>query len=201
MKKRLFDFVFSFIGLLILAPLFLVLSVSIKLSDAGPVFFSQERVGYQKRLFRIWKFRTMCVGAETKGPSITQSGDSRVTKLGIWLRKSKLDELPQLFNVLIGEMSFIGPRPEVPRYVAMYTIQEQSVLALRPGITDLATLRFRNEEAMLAKVNDPDKFYREYCIPKKIALNLEYAERASLASDIRLIFATLAAIFWGGRNR
>jgi lipopolysaccharide/colanic/teichoic acid biosynthesis glycosyltransferase len=197
MMKRAFDIVVAFVGLVALAPVFIVIALVIKLGDPGPVFFSQERIGLGGRPFRIRKFRTMKVNAEKSGPSITKAGDSRVTKLGVGLRKWKLDELPQLFNVLLGEMALVGPRPEVPRYVALYTPEQRRVLALRPGVTDLATLRFRNEEAMLAKAEDPEEFYRQYCIPKKIALNLEYAKRASLTSDIGLIFATLAAIFSG----
>lgn len=197
MTKRAFDLIVSFLGLVVLAPVFVLIAVAIKLSDRGPVFFGQERIGLGGKPFRIQKFRTMRLNAEKQGPSITKAGDSRVTKLGALLRKWKLDELPQLLNVFRGHMAIVGPRPEVPRYVALYTEEQRRVLALRPGITDLATLRFRNEEAMLAKAEDPEIFYREYCIPKKIALNLEYAERARLVTDIALIFATLAAIFTG----
>jgi lipopolysaccharide/colanic/teichoic acid biosynthesis glycosyltransferase len=197
MTKRTFDVIVSFLGLVMLAPVFLLIAAAIKLSDRGPVFFYQERIGLRGKQFRIRKFRTMRLNAEKEGPSITKAGDSRVTKLGAVLRKWKLDELPQLFNVFCGEMAIVGPRPEVPCYVALYTEEQRRVLALRPGITDLATLRFRNEEAMLAKAENPEAFYREYCIPKKIALNLEYAKRARLVTDIALIFATLAAIFTG----
>lgn len=194
MTKRLFDLAVSLAAVLLLAPVFVALAVLVWAGDGGAPFFSQERIGRRGRPFRILKFRTMRVGAEKMGPSITSAGDARVTPLGRILRQWKLDELPQLLNVLKGDMSFVGPRPEVPRYVALYTGEQRRVLDLRPGITDLATLEFRNEEALLAEAPDPERFYREQCLPRKIALNLEYAARASLGADIRLIFRTLAAI-------
>jgi lipopolysaccharide/colanic/teichoic acid biosynthesis glycosyltransferase len=139
----------------------------------------------------------MRVDAEKLGPSITKGGDVRITASGRFLRKWKLDELPQLVNVLAGQMSFVGPRPEVPRYVALYTEDQHRVLELKPGITDLATLKFRNEEELLAQTGDPELFYREHCIPTKIRLNMEYAAHASFFTDLRLIFSTLFAIING----
>ena len=200
MMKRAFDLALSLGGLVVLAPLLLVLGAIIWSRDGCPVFFRQERVGKGGRNFKIWKFRTMQIEAERHGAQITRRGDARVTSLGIILRKWKLDELPQLLNVLVGEMSLVGPRPEVPRYVAYYTAAQRQVLHLRPGITDLATLRFRNEEKLLATAVDPEKFYREYCIPRKVALNLEYSTRASLISDIGLLIATVGAILAGDKG-
>jgi lipopolysaccharide/colanic/teichoic acid biosynthesis glycosyltransferase len=194
MAKRSFDLVLSFLGLLFLSPVLLLVAMAVTLGDGGPVFYRQERVGQGGRTFRIWKFRTMRVDADKLGPRITKDGDVRVTAAGRFLRKWKLDELPQLVNVLCGEMSLVGPRPEVPRYVALYSDRQRRVLTLRPGITDLATLEFRNEEELLAKAEDPERFYREHCIPRKVELNLQYAARASLLADLRLIYATVIAI-------
>jgi lipopolysaccharide/colanic/teichoic acid biosynthesis glycosyltransferase len=147
--KRLFDMTFAALGLVVLSPLFVVLAMAVKLSSRGPVLFRQERVGKDGRPFYIVKFRSMVVNAEDLGLGVTRDGDPRITAMGRFLRKTKLDELPQLWNVLVGEMSFVGPRPEVPRYVAQYTPEQRRVLALKPGITDLATLEFRREEEML----------------------------------------------------
>jgi lipopolysaccharide/colanic/teichoic acid biosynthesis glycosyltransferase len=189
--KRLFDVVFSALGLLVLAPLLLVLAVLIKSSEKGPVFFLQERVGRHGRLFKIWKFRTMVVNAERLGHSITAGNDRRITPVGRWLRKTKCDELPQLWNVLRGDMSFVGPRPEVPRYVALYTAEQRKVLELKPGITDLATLEFRREEELLTRAVDLETFYTRECIPRKIALNISYAREANLWTDVKIILRTI----------
>jgi lipopolysaccharide/colanic/teichoic acid biosynthesis glycosyltransferase len=189
--KRSYDIVFAALGLLILSPLMLLIAVVVRLNDNGPVFFLQERVGRYGRLFWIWKFRTMVVGAEKRGPSVTKVGDQRVTAAGRILRKTKLDELPQLWNVLRGEMSFVGPRPEVPRYVARYTPEQRQVLNLIPGVTDLATLEFRHEEELLQNVPDTEKFYVEYCLPRKVELNLEYNRHANLWQDTRIILRSL----------
>lgn len=202
--KRLFDLCFSIIGLIILSPLFLLLAIWVKVSDGGPVLFRQERVGLNGRRFWILKFRSMIVNAAAAGPSITRDGDARITRAGRILRKTKLDELPQLWNVMVGEMSFVGPRPEVSEYVAKYTAEERRVLALKPGITDLATLEFRNEEEMLREESrnrnvetgkELERFYLEYCVPRKIQLNLEYAQRANLLQDLRIILRTLFPFF------
>jgi len=189
--KRIYDVMLAALGLLILSPVLLLIGVLVKLSDGGPVLFLQDRVGRSGRRFWICKFRTMILGAEKQGPSITKSGDGRVTTIGRWLRRTKLDELPQLWNVVRGDMSFVGPRPEVPRYVARYSPAQREVLRLKPGITDLASLEFRREEELLDGVPDPDKFYVEYCLPRKIELNLEYDRRANLWRDTLIILRTV----------
>ena len=189
--KRGYDLLFSSLGLVVVSPLGLLIALAIKLTDHGPVFFRQQRVGQFGRLFWIWKFRTMIVDAETRGLSVTRDGDPRVTSLGRVLRKTKLDELPQLWNVFRGEMSFVGPRPEVPRYVAHYTPEQRQILNVPPGITDLATLQFRREEELLRGVTDIESFYLEHCLPQKIQLNLQYLQRANLWQDTRIIWRTL----------
>lgn len=194
MSKRLFDLFFSLLGLLLLSPLLLLLAIIVRLSSDGPVFFRQQRVGRGGRRFYIAKFRSMVVDAEKLGLGVTRDGDSRITRIGRFLRKTKLDELPQLWNVFLGDMSFVGPRPELPRYVERYTAQQRRVLALMPGVTDLATLEFRNEEELLGTVADTEKFYVEYCMPRKIELNLAYAARANLREDIKIILRTLLSL-------
>ena len=189
--KRLFDVVCSAFGLLLLAPLLLVLAVLIKVADRGPILFLQERVGRHGQRFKIWKYRTMVVNAEKLGGSITAGKDPRITPIGRWLRKTKCDELPQLWNVLRGDMSFVGPRPEVPRYVALYTPEQRKVLELKPGITDLATLEFRHEEELLNRAVDVETFYVRECVPRKIALNLSYARGANLLTDLKIILRTV----------
>jgi lipopolysaccharide/colanic/teichoic acid biosynthesis glycosyltransferase len=189
--KRAFDLLFAAGGLLFLSPVFGLLAVAVKLSDGGPAFYRQQRVGQNGRLFVILKFRSMVLNTEKIGLSVTKDGDPRITRVGRFLRKSKLDELPQLWNVLRGDMSFVGPRPEVPRYVARYTAEQRQVLALKPGITDLATLAFRNEEELLRNAADTEKFYLEYCVPRKIELNLAYARQANVWKDIKIIVRTL----------
>jgi lipopolysaccharide/colanic/teichoic acid biosynthesis glycosyltransferase len=191
MMKRCYDIFFSFLGLAVVSPALLVIGLAVKMSDGGPVFFRQKRVGWRGKNFRIWKFRTMIVGAEKMGLSITRSGDARVTRVGRVLRRTKLDELPQLWNVLRGEMSFVGPRPEVPHYVEQYTVQQRKVLQLKPGITDVATLAFRHEEELLRSAQDAESFYIQCCIPKKIELNLAYTQRATLWEDSKIIWRTL----------
>jgi len=190
-SKRLYDIFFAFAGLLLLSPLFCLIALFVKLSDGGPVFFFQRRIGFAGRPFWIWKFRTMRVNAEKLGASITKGGDPRITRAGRLLRKTKLDELPQLWNVLKGEMSLVGPRPEVPQYVERFTISQRAVLQIKPGITDLATLAFRNEEELLKSARDVEDFYLNLCVPKKIELNLQYARRANLWEDTKIILQTL----------
>ena len=189
--KRLFDVAWAGLGLVVLSPVLLLIATRIKLAGDGPVFFRQQRVGRSGRLFWIWKFRTMVVAAEGQGLGVTRSGDARITPVGRWLRRTKLDELPQLWNVLRGEMSLVGPRPEVPQYVARYTPAQRGVLSLKPGITDLATLEFRDEEKRLAEAGDVESFYLEHCLPRKIELNQQYAQHASLWRDTRVILQTL----------
>ena len=197
MLKRTFDILASFMGLVILSPLFLVMAVWIKCDSRGPVFYRQSRVGRGNRDFRLYKFRSMYVDSDKKGLLTVGGHDSRVTKAGYFIRKYKIDELPQLINVLIGDMSFVGPRPEVRRYVNLYTEQQLHVLDVRPGITDRASVKYRNENDLLAKAADPEEYYIKVIMPDKLAINLEYVAHHSLWSDIRIIFSTFAAI--GGK--
>ncbi len=189
--KRLYDLVLAGIGFLLLSPVLALLAVGIKLADRGPVFYWQRRIGRNGQPFDIWKFRSMVADADQLGPAITQGGDARITPIGRFLRATKLDELPQLWNVLTGDMSLVGPRPEVPRYVERYTPDQRRILECRPGITDLATLRFRGEEALLRPAEDVEDFYVRSCLPRKIALNLQYAQRANLFTDTWIILQTL----------
>lgn len=192
--KRCFDITASALGLLFLALPFLVIAVIIKATSKGPVFFRQVRVGKDGKEFRIFKFRTMVVDAEKKGMQITVGADSRITGIGKFLRKTKVDELPQLINVFIGQMSFVGPRPEVPKYVNMYTDYQRNVLKIKPGITELASIVYRDENDVLAKSENPEETYINDIMPKKIALNMEYMQKLGLFYDIKLIFMTFAAI-------
>ena len=195
MGKRIFDLILATAGLLLTWPLLVFSFVAIKLDDGGPWLFRQIRIGRAGRPFQILKIRTMRPHAA--GPSVTARGDPRVTRVGHWLRQTKLDELPQLWNVLVGEMSMVGPRPEVPRYVEMYSPSQREVLRLRPGITDEASIEFRDEEKLLADAPEPEAFYIEHCIPRKIAINLAYARKASVARDIGVILRTLMALLQG----
>ncbi len=196
--KRAMDVCGSLVGLILLAPLFVLVAVAIRLDawggTGGPVFFAQERVGRDEVRFRMWKFRTMRVNAERYGAQLTVGADPRITRVGRWLRRSKLDELPQLFNVLLGQMSLVGPRPEVPRYVALYDHEQRAVLRLVPGITDPASIRYRDEAAVLASAADPERRYVDEIMPEKIRLNLEYAERATPLSDLLVILSTLGLV-------
>ena len=192
--KRLFDLAAAGTGLLVLAPLLAAIAAVILVEDGRPVFFRQERVGRDGRPFRIWKFRTMVRDAGRRGMAITVGRDPRITRIGHWLRRFKLDELPQLWNVVRGEMSLVGPRPEVPRYVALYTPEQRRVLALVPGITDPASIAYRDEAALLAESDDPERLYVERIMPDKIRINLDYAARRSLWSDLRVILETLVKI-------
>ncbi len=195
MAKRLFDIVCAGLGLVLLSPLLLAVAVWIKLDSRGPVMFRQERVGRFGAPFRIHKFRTMRVDAPRLGPQITIGDDARITRSGRWLRATKVDELPQLWDVLRGAMSLVGPRPEVPRYVALYPAElRELVLSVRPGITDPASLSFRNESELLARAEDPEREYVEVVMPMKLRLAADYVRNASLGGDIRLILATLGAI-------
>lgn len=190
--KRLFDVIASGLGLVVLSPLFLVLAIWIKLDSKGPVFYRQVRVGRNNKDFRIFKFRSMRVGAD-KGTLVTIGGrDPRVTRSGYWIRKFKLDELPQLINVFIGDMSLVGPRPEVRHYVDYWTPEQMRVLDVRPGITDPASIKFRNENELMEKAEDPEKYYIEVIMQEKIKLYLEYVEKHNFFYDIALIFKT----FW-----
>lgn len=192
--KRTFDIVASGLGLIILSPVFIILAVWIKADSRGPVFYRQVRVGRKNRDFRLFKFRSMRPDSDKLGLITVGGHDPRVTRSGYYIRKYKLDELPQLINVFIGDMSLVGPRPEVRKYVDMYTPEQMRVLSVRPGITSLASIRYRNENDILAAADDPDRAYIERVMPDKIAIDLEYVERATLWNDIKLIFSTFREI-------
>ena len=192
--KRIFDIVASGIGLILHSPLFVILAIWIKCDSIGPVFYKQVRVGRNNMDFQLFKFRSMRVGSDKKGLITVGGHDPRITRSGYYIRKYKLDEFPQLINVFKGDMSLVGPRPEVRKYVDMYTEEQMHVLDVRPGITDLASIRYRNENELLERVNDPDKYYVEVIMPDKLRINLEYVARHSFTFDIRLIFQTFRAI-------
>ena len=192
--KRVMDIVISGGALLVIWPVLLLIALAIKIDDPGPVFYRQVRVGRNGKEFRIFKFRTMVVDADKKGLAITVGRDHRITRMGRLLRKTKLDELAQLINVLIGEMSFVGPRPEVPKYVNMYTPYQRQVLLVRPGITDYASIAYRNENDMLEGADDPEKMYIDVIMPDKIELNMKYLREISPLADIRLILSTIIAV-------
>lgn len=191
--KRAFDFIFSFIGLILLSPIFLIISLLIALSSKGGVFYKQTRVGKDNIDFKVYKFRSMIVNADKKGLlSIGKDGrDPRITKIGYILRKYKLDELPQLINVLKGDMSLVGPRPEVRKYVDLYDNKQKEILKVRPGITDIASITFRNENDLLSQSPNPEQYYIQEIMPKKISLSLEYVKTRTLIKDIKLIFKTI----------
>ena len=195
--KRAMDIVISAAALCVLWPVLLLIALAIVVDDPGPVFYRQVRVGRGGRPFRIFKFRTMVVDADKKGLSITVGRDSRITRVGAFLRKTKLDELAQLLNVLCGQMSFVGPRPEVPRYVELYTPYQRQVLLVRPGITDYASIAYRNENDLLAGAKDPERMYIETVMPDKIELNMKYLREISPLTDVRLIFRTVLAVIAG----
>jgi len=189
--KRVFDLFWATVGLCLIWPVFLVIGLLVKVEDRGPIFFRQRRIGRHGHPFRMWKFRTMVVDAEQKGSALTVGRDPRITRVGHWLRDTKVDELPQLINVMLGEMSFVGPRPEVRKYVDLYSEDQRQVLDLRPGITDLASVKYRRESELLAASSDPDRTYVEEIMPEKIRINLEYAAQANIWSDVRVILLTL----------
>ena len=193
--KRLFDIVFSLSGLTVLSPFILFLAILIKEEDGGSVFYRGVRVGRHGKPFRIFKFRTMVVNAENIGGPSTADDDPRITKIGKFIRKYKLDELPQLINVLKGEMSFVGPRPQVEWAVDLYSQEEQEILKVRPGITDYASLRFSNEGEILRGSTDPDKDYMQKIHPEKMRLGLEYVRTRSFWGDIKIILQTIAVMF------
>jgi len=192
--KRIFDLCVSAAGLVVLAPLLVVIALLIRLDSRGPVLYRGVRIGRYGREFEIFKFRTMVADAERLGASSTPEDDPRITRVGRVLRRYKLDELPQLLNVLRGEMSLVGPRPQVPWAVSLYSDSERALLSVRPGMTDYASIRFRNEGEILRGSKDPDKDYLEKIAPEKIRLGLEYVKNASLAVDIRIIIATILAM-------
>ncbi len=195
MAKRFFDLLVSTVMLVLLNPLLLVLALAVKFSSKGPAFYMQERIGKNEKLFRIFKFRTMFLDADKKGLLTVGGRDPRVTPVGYFLRKYKLDELPQLFNVVLGEMSLVGPRPEVKRYVEMYSVEQKKVLEVNPGITDYASIEYANENELLGKADDPEKMYVEEIMPAKLKLNLKYLREQSFLVDLKIIFKTAMKIF------
>jgi len=194
MIKRFYDVVFASAGLIMLSPILLWITWRVKCENDGTVFYRGERVGLRGKIFKIFKFRTMVTNADKIGASSTSEDDSRITRIGKLLRKYKLDELPQLFNVLIGDMSLVGPRPEVKKFTDMYTEEEKQILSVRPGITDWASIWNSNEAAVLAGAPDPDKAYAELIRPTKLKLQLKYVREKSFWVDIKIIFLTFLAI-------
>ncbi len=195
MTKRLFDILFAFFALLILLPFFVAIAVKIKFNSAGPIFYLQKRVGKNNNDFSIFKFRTMKVNSDKAGLLTVGMNDSRITKVGVVLRKYKLDELPQLLNVLLGNMSLVGPRPEVRKYVDMYNAEQLKVLTVKPGITDYASILYSHENELLAKAADPEKEYIENIMPHKLQLNVEYIRTHTFMGDIKILLNTVAKIF------
>ena len=192
--KRLFDIVAAAAGLIVLCPLFAIIAVLIKWDSDGPVFFRQSRIGRHFRPFFIYKFRTMLSDAPAIGPLLTVGDDPRITRVGRWLRRTKLDELPQLINILTGDMSFVGPRPEVERYVRLFRTEYAEILQVRPGITDLASLKYRAESTLLARSPRPEEEYVTRILPDKLRLGQQYVRELSLGRDVMLIARTLAAV-------
>lgn len=200
--KRVFDIAFAVALVLILFPLLLAFALAVALTSPGGAFFRQVRVGLGGREFRLLKFRTMRPGSEAKGQLTIGGRDPRVTAVGYWLRKTKLDELPQLWNVLVGDMSVVGPRPEVPRYVALYTPEQRRVLDVRPGITGMASIDYIDENELLARSSDPERTYVQEIMPAKLALDLRYVRERSLALDLQILLVTVRRVLtgFGGRQ-
>ncbi|EIF2086634.1 sugar transferase [Clostridium perfringens] len=193
--KRMFDLFFSLIGIIITIPIFILVSIMIKLTSKGPIIFKQERVGKNKKIFYIYKFRTMTdCDDRASDRQVTVINDQRITRIGRILRKYKIDELPQLYNVLKGDMSFVGPRPEVKKYVKFYEEEYDEILKIKPGITDLASIEYIDENTIISKYSDPEKIYIEEVLPKKLMLNKRYIEEMSIKNDILLILKTIKKI-------
>lgn len=195
MLKRLFDIIFSCVGLILLFPFFLLLALIIQLDSRGGVFYTQQRVGKDAKDFTLYKFRTMTTGADRKGLLTVGNKDSRITKVGYYIRKFKIDELPQLFNVLNGTMSFVGPRPEVRKYVDLYNEEQRKVLNVKPGITDYASLEYFHENELLGKSVNPEETYIKEVMPAKLELNKKYINNPGIGSDVRIILKTIGKIF------
>ena len=191
---RFFDFILSLVGLVVLAPIFIVLAIWIKIDSKGPVFYKQVRVGKNSIDFELFKFRSMVVGADKKGLITVGGRDPRITHSGYFIRKYKLDELPQLINVLVGDMSLVGPRPEVRKYVELYTDEQQKVLSVKPGITDYASIEYVDENEILGKSSDPEKVYIEEIMPEKIKYNMKYMNNKSLFEYFKIILLTVLKI-------
>ncbi len=194
MLKRVFDILFSFLGIIILSPVFLIIAIIIKADSKGPVIYKQVRVGRSGKDFSLLKFRTMRTDSDKEGLLTVGGRDSRITKSGYNLRKYKADEFPQLINVFKGDMSFVGPRPEVRKYVNLYSESQRKVLDVRPGITDIASIKYRNENELLESSKDPENYYINEIMPDKIRLNLEYLKNRSFFKDLKIIFQTFGAI-------
>jgi lipopolysaccharide/colanic/teichoic acid biosynthesis glycosyltransferase len=192
--KRLFDIVVALIALLLLSPLLLLIALAVAASSSGGAFFRQVRVGKGGREFRLLKFRSMRIGSEAKGQLTVGGRDPRITPMGLVLRRTKLDELPQLWNILVGDMSFVGPRPEVPRYVAHYSMEQRQVLSVRPGLTGAASVEYIDENEVLGRAADPERAYIEKVMPAKLALDLRYVRERSLLLDLRIMLATAARL-------
>ena len=191
---RLFDILFSALGLIILSPLFAVLYILIRTESKGGAFYVQERIGKDGKPFGLYKFRTMRTGSESEGLLTIGEHDNRITRIGYFLRKTKIDELPQLMNVLKGDMSLVGPRPEVRKYVDLYTEEQLKVLSVRPGITDYASIKYVNENELLSKADDPDRVYIEEIMPDKIKLNMKYLEHYTISEYFKIIFLTFKSL-------
>ena len=189
--KRLFDITASLFGILILSPLFIFISLWVGLSSKGGVFYKQIRVGKNNKDFKLYKFRSMRVNSDKQGLLTVGSKDSRITKAGYFIRKYKIDELPQLFNVLKGDMSFVGPRPEVRRYVDLYSEEQMKVLSVRPGITDPASIKYRNENDILSSASNPEEYYIQHIMPDKLKINIDYINKRTFVKDIKIIFQTI----------
>ena len=192
--KRIFDLFFSFLGILFLLPIYIIIAILIKIDSNGDILYKQERIGKNGIPFYVLKFRTMIPNAFSKGALTVGSRDPRVTDIGFYLRKYKLDELPQLFNVFLGEMSFVGPRPEVKKYTDLYNAEQKKVLSVAPGITDYASIKFRNENDLLSESDDPEKLYIDQIMPEKLNLNLKYINDNNVFKDIKIIFNTFYTI-------
>lgn len=195
--KRTFDLVLSFLGLLFIAPLLVFISLIIKMGSSGPIFYRGERIGLKGKVFRTFKFRSMIVDAEQRGGASTHEADARITGIGSFLRRFKLDELPQLINVLLGDMSFVGPRPEVKKFVDMYTPEERIILTVRPGITDWSSIKFHNEGEIIAAsgIEDADEAYARLIRPEKLRLQMKYVRERTLWVDLKIIFDTILTLF------
>lgn len=196
-SKRVFDLIISITGLLVLTPILLIICIIIKTDDFGPVFYKAERVGKNGRVFRMFKFRSMIQNADKIGPSSASLSDSRITGTGRFLRKHKLDELPQLFNVLAGEMSVIGPRPEEKKFTDLFSEEERIILSVKPGITDWASLWYSNEAELLEGIDDPDNFYLEKIRPEKIRLQINYVKNRNFFIDLKIFFLTFRKLILG----
>ncbi|MDO9188071.1 MAG: sugar transferase [Bacteroidia bacterium] len=194
MVKRIFDIVFSFIGLVLLLPFFIIIALLIVIDSPGGVFYKQARVGKNGIDFYLFKFRSMRTGADKKGLLTVGGRDSRITRMGYFIRKYKIDELPQLLNVFLGDMSLVGPRPEVRKYVDLYNEEQKQVLSVKPGITDYASIEFSNENELLGKAENPEQVYIDEIMPAKLKLNLKYIDEQGIITDLKIIFKTIGKI-------